>query len=43
MENTSEITGNGHHGIDSVGIASVRSGKGVMMGSMNGAILNRIM
>jgi hypothetical protein len=29
-----EITGNGHHGLDYVGVASVRAGKGIMMGSL---------
>ncbi len=29
-----EISGSGHHGIDYVGVASVRSGKGMRMGSM---------
>lgn len=30
-----EISGNGHHGVDGVGMASIRSGKGIAMGSMN--------
>lgn len=29
-----EISGNGHHGVDNVGMASVRSGKGIAMGSL---------
>jgi hypothetical protein len=29
-----EITGSGHHGRDYVGVASIRAGKGVSMGSM---------
>ena len=29
-----EVTGSGHHGRDYVGVASVRAGKGVSMGSM---------
>jgi hypothetical protein len=28
-----EITGSGHHGNDYVGVASVRSGKGMRMGT----------
>jgi hypothetical protein len=34
----SEITGNGHHGQDFVGVASIRSGKGIKLpptGAMN--------
>jgi hypothetical protein len=31
---TELVTGNGHHGVDYVGAASVRAGKGIMMGSM---------
>jgi len=38
-----EITGNGHHGIDFVGVASVWSGKGLMYGSTNQASLTRVM
>lgn len=29
-----EVVGSGHHGRDYVGVASVRNGKGVSMGSM---------
>jgi hypothetical protein len=36
------VTGNGHHGVDYVGAASVRAGKGIMMGSMMQATLGRI-
>jgi hypothetical protein len=32
-----EISGNGHHGVDAVGMASVRSGKGISMGSLHSA------
>lgn len=31
------VSGNGHHGVDAVGMASVRSGKGVAMGSLYAA------
>lgn len=38
-----DITGNGHHGVDAVGMASVRSGKGIAMGSLNsGAVVTKI-
>ena len=30
----SEVVGSGHHGRDYVGVASVRAGKGVSIGSM---------
>lgn len=30
-----EISGNGHHGVDAVGMASVRAGKGIAMGSLH--------
>lgn len=40
---TEEITGNGHHGVDAVGMASVRAGKGVSMGALNsGATVTRV-
>ena len=29
-----EVTGSGHHGKDYVGVASVRAGKGMAIGSM---------
>lgn len=32
-----EISGNGHHGVDAVGMASVRAGKGIAMGSLHTA------
>ena len=32
---SSMVSGNGHHGIDYVGVASVRAGKGIMMGSLH--------
>ena len=38
-----DITGNGHHGIDFIGAASVRAGKGLMYGSNNQAAMTRIM
>lgn len=38
-----EISGNGHHGPDRIGIASVRAGKGTAMGSTAAASLTRIM
>ncbi len=38
-----EISGSGHHGIDYVGIASVRSGKGRRMGSMPESGIVKIM
>ena len=31
------VSGNGHHGVDEVGMASVRSGKGISMGSLHSA------
>lgn len=37
-----EITGNGHHGPDHVGIASVRSGKGIAMGSLAAGVLTKM-
>lgn len=33
-EATQQVSGNGHHGIDYVGVASIRAGKGIMMGSL---------
>lgn len=36
------ISGNGHHGVDRVGIAVIRSGKGVDMGSMAEASAMRL-
>lgn len=38
-----EISGSGHHGIDYVGVASVRSGKGMRMGSMQDTSVVKIM
>ena len=38
-----EISGSGHHGIDYVGVASVRSGKGMRMGSMQDTNVVKIM
>jgi hypothetical protein len=38
MSGHSEVTGNGHHGQDFVGVASIRSGKGIKLpptGAMN--------
>ena len=37
-----EITGNGHLGPDRVGVASIRNGKGVSMGSLTEATAGRI-
>lgn len=38
----SETTGSGHHGRDYVGVASIRSGKGVSMGSMMPASMSNV-
>ena len=38
-----EISGSGHHGIDYVGVASVRSGKGMRMGPMADQSIVKIM
>jgi hypothetical protein len=38
-----EISGSGHHGIDYVGVASVRSGKGMRMGPMMDQSIVKIM
>jgi hypothetical protein len=38
-----EITGNGHHGLDYVGVASIRAGKGIMMGSLAQSANMRLM
>jgi hypothetical protein len=38
-----EVSGSGHHGSDYVGVASVLSGKGMRMGSMNDSALMKIM
>lgn len=40
---TQEISGSGHHGIDYVGVASVRSGKGMRMGPMQESSIVKIM
>lgn len=37
-----EITGSGHHGRDYVGVASVRAGKGINMGSMMSLPVNNV-
>jgi len=37
-----EVTGSGHHGKDYVGVASVRAGKGMAIGSMMEASVNKI-
>ena len=38
-----EISGSGHHGTDYVGVASVRSGKGMRMGPMMDQSIVKIM
>ncbi len=38
----SETTGSGHHGRDYVGVASIRAGKGVSMGSMMPASMSNV-
>jgi hypothetical protein len=38
-----DISGSGHHGIDYVGVASVRSGKGMRMGPMPESSIVKIM
>lgn len=38
-----EISGSGHHGIDYVGVASVRSGKGMRMGPVPDTSVVKIM
>lgn len=38
-----EISGSGHHGIDYVGVASVRSGKGMRMGPVPDQSIVKIM
>ena len=38
-----EISGSGHHGIDYVGVASVRSGKGMRMGPVPESSIVKIM
>jgi hypothetical protein len=38
-----EISGSGHHGIDYVGVASVRAGKGMRMGPVPSAQMIKIM
>lgn len=40
---TQEISGSGHHGIDYVGVASVRSGKGMRMGPVPDTNVVKIM
>lgn len=35
------VSGNGHHGVDYVGVASIRAGKGVEMGAMKDVMLTR--
>ena len=38
-----EISGSGHHGIDYVGVASVRAGKGMRMGPVPDSSVVKIM
>jgi hypothetical protein len=38
-----EVSGSGHHGIDYVGVASVRSGKGMRMGPVPESSIIKIM
>lgn len=37
-----EVTGSGHHGKDYVGVASVRAGKGMAIGSMMDSTVAKI-
>ena len=37
-----EVTGSGHHGKDYVGVASVRAGKGMAIGSMMDGTIAKI-